>query len=92
MIFLQLGGPIIVVVPFRTVKESVSMFNSDNNGAAVSIWTDQVSVAMEVALKLKTNVVWVNSENVYSPKIPHSGVYSSGNSVEGGKEVRINAY
>lgn len=68
------------------------MFNCDNKGAAVSIWTDQVSVAMEVALKLKTGIVWVNSENVNDAKVPYSGVYSSGNSVEGGKEVKINVY
>lgn len=87
--FFQLGGPIIVTVPFRTVKESISMFNCDNKGSPVSIWTEKISVAIEVALKLRSGVIWVNSENVIDARTAYSGVNFSGNSLEGGKDVSV---
>lgn len=82
----ELGGPIIVTVTFRTVKESLAMFNCDNRGSPVSIWTEKISVALEVAQKLKTGTVWVNSECVIDTQISFSGTFFSGNSVEGGKD------
>ncbi|GIX68505.1 aldehyde dehydrogenase family 16 member A1 [Caerostris extrusa] len=84
------GGPIIITIPFRTVKESISMFNHDKLGCDVSIWTDKLSLALEVAPQLKTGTVWVNSQNLFDAAAAYGGASLGSNSIEGGIEVFYN--
>ncbi|GFY61100.1 hypothetical protein TNIN_346621 [Trichonephila inaurata madagascariensis] len=78
-----LGGPIVIVVPFRTVKESISMFNHDKIMRDVSIWSENLTLALEVVHQLKAGTVWVNSEIFFDA----SAVYGGMGSLDGGNEA-----
>ena len=54
---LQIFGPVLVVLPFRTAKEAVSLANNSMYGLAGSVWTENVSLAMEVALSVKVRKI-----------------------------------
>ncbi|XP_054716302.1 aldehyde dehydrogenase family 16 member A1-like [Uloborus diversus] len=80
----NLKGPIIFGNNFRTIKESINIFNHQKQASAVSLWVEKISVALEVASKLESTVVWVNSQNIFSPQAVHSSVHLSGNIDQGG--------
>ncbi|PIK45320.1 putative aldehyde dehydrogenase family 16 member A1 [Apostichopus japonicus] len=52
----EIFGPVLVVLPFRTAKEAVALGNNTNYGLAASVWTENVSLALEVALSLKAGL------------------------------------
>jgi len=56
---LQIFGPVLVALPFRTAKEVVSLANNTRYGLAGSVWTENVSLALEVALLIKAGAIWV---------------------------------
>ena len=51
----------MVALPFRTAKEAVSLANNTRYGLAGSVWTENVSLALEVALLIKAGAIWVSS-------------------------------
>ncbi|GFU26111.1 alpha-ketoglutaric semialdehyde dehydrogenase [Nephila pilipes] len=81
------GGPIVVIVPFRTVKESITMFNHDKIGNDVSIWSEKLTLALEVAHQLKAGTVWVNSQNLFDASTVYGGMGVLMSSLEGGNET-----
>ncbi|XP_042904328.1 aldehyde dehydrogenase family 16 member A1 isoform X1 [Parasteatoda tepidariorum] len=79
-------GPGVYIEQFRTVKESIAMFNQNKKHSNVSIWCEEMFLSLEAASKLKSRTVWVNCQNIYSPSISNGSLYLSGNSNIGGKE------
>lgn len=45
--------PLVAVVPFRTTKEAVTLANNSRYGMAASVWTENASLALEVAHQLQ---------------------------------------
>lgn len=86
--FSQIFGPVLVVLPFRTAKESVALGNNTTYGLAASVWTENVSLALEVAISLKAGTVWVNCHNLFDAAAGFGGYRQSGYGRDGGKEVR----
>ncbi|CAL1298235.1 unnamed protein product [Larinioides sclopetarius] len=87
-LYRQAGsGPIIITTTFRTVKESISMFNYNKLGCDVSIWSEKLTLALEVANQLRTGTVWVNSQNIFDACAVYGGAGLGSNSLEGGKEA-----
>ena len=76
-------------MPFRTAKEAVDLGNNTRYGLAASVWTDNVSLALEVALSLKAGSVWVNSHNLFDAAAGFGGYRQSGFGRDGGKEVYV---
>ncbi|KAF6037910.1 aldh16a1 [Bugula neritina] len=61
----EIFGPVLVALPFRTAKEAVSLANNTRYGLAGSVWTENVSLALEVALLIKAGAIWVNAHNLF---------------------------
>lgn len=40
---LQIFGPVLVAMPFRTAKEAIALGNNTNFGLAASVWTEDLS-------------------------------------------------
>lgn len=57
----EINGPYVLLIPFRTVKESVQLVNTSRFGSAVCICSQNLSLAMEVAYLLNHGTIWVNS-------------------------------
>ncbi|XP_018619908.2 aldehyde dehydrogenase family 16 member A1 [Scleropages formosus] len=79
-------GPILPVLSFRTATEGVTLGNHTPHGLAASVWTEDLTLALETARSLSVGSVWLNSHSVLDPSLTVSGVKESGNCTDGGRE------
>ncbi|EDO38308.1 predicted protein [Nematostella vectensis] len=82
----EVFGPVLVVLTFRTAKEAVAIANNTNFGLGASVWTENLSLAMEVGLSMKAGAVWINGHNLFDAAAGFGGYRESGYGRDGGKE------
>lgn len=82
----EIFGPVIVSLTFRTPTEAVQLANNTRYGLAASVWSENVSLVLDVAPKLKAGVVWVNGTNIFDAAAGFGGYRESGYGREGGLE------
>ena len=83
---VEIFGPVLVTMTFRTPTEAVELANNTPYGLAASLWTENINLALDVAPKLKAGVVWVNSTNLFDAAAGFGGYRESGFGREGGRE------
>ena len=76
-----------MVLPFRTAKEALTISNNTIYGLGGSVWTENVPLALEVALGIKAGTVWINCHNLFDAAAGFGGYKQSGYGRDGGKEV-----
>ncbi|MCY3706483.1 MAG: aldehyde dehydrogenase family protein [Gammaproteobacteria bacterium] len=83
---VEIFGPVVVMMTFRTPEESVRLANDTRYGLAASIWSENINLALDVAPKVKTGTVWINCTNVFDAASGFGGYRESGFGREGGRE------
>ena len=83
---VEIFGPVLVAMTFRTPDESVALANNTPYGLAASVWTESINLALDIAPKIKAGVVWVNSTNLFDASAGFGGYRESGFGREGGRE------
>jgi aldehyde dehydrogenase (NAD+) len=83
---VEIFGPVVVMMTFRTPAEAVELANNTRFGLAASIWTESVNLALDVAPKLAAGTVWINCTNVFDAASGFGGYRESGFGREGGRE------
>ncbi|MGE0785319.1 MAG: aldehyde dehydrogenase family protein [Sandaracinaceae bacterium] len=83
---VEIFGPVVVFMTFRTPKEAVELANNTRYGLAASVWSENLNLALDVAPKIKAGTVWVNCTNVFDAAAGFGGYRESGYGREGGKE------
>ncbi|MBX7120242.1 MAG: aldehyde dehydrogenase family protein [Gemmatimonadaceae bacterium] len=83
---VEIFGPVLVAMSFRTPEESVALANNTVFGLAASVWTENINLALDIAPKLKAGVVWVNATNLFDAAAGFGGYRESGFGREGGRE------
>jgi aldehyde dehydrogenase (NAD+) len=83
---VEIFGPVLVAMTFRTPAEAVTLANNTPYGLAASVWSENINLALDVAPKLKCGVVWVNSTNLFDAAAGFGGYRESGFGREGGRE------
>jgi aldehyde dehydrogenase (NAD+) len=83
---VEIFGPVLVSMTFRTPEESVALANNTPFGLAASLWTESINLALDIAPKLKSGVVWINSTNLFDASAGFGGYRESGFGREGGRE------
>jgi aldehyde dehydrogenase (NAD+) len=83
---VEIFGPVLVTMTFRTPSESVALANNTPYGLAASVWTESINLALDIAPKIKAGVVWVNSTNLFDAAAGFGGYRESGFGREGGRE------
>lgn len=83
---VEIFGPVVVFMTFRTPKEAVKLANNTRYGLAASVWSENLNLALDVAPKIKAGVVWVNCTNMFDAAAGFGGYRESGYGREGGKE------
>ena len=83
---VEIFGPVLVSMTFRTPAEAVQLANNTPYGLAASVWTENINLALDVAPKLKAGVVWINSTNLFDAAAGFGGYRESGFGREGGRE------
>ena len=83
---VEIFGPVMVTMTFRTPAEAVSLANNTPYGLAASIWTENINLALDIAPKVQAGVVWVNCTNQFDASAGFGGYKESGFGREGGRE------
>ncbi len=83
---VEIFGPVLVAMTFRTPAEAVELANNTPYGLAASVWTENINLALDVAPKIKAGVVWINCTNLFDAASGFGGYRESGFGREGGKE------
>ena len=83
---VEIFGPVLVSMTFRTPEEAVELANDTRYGLAASVWSESVNLALDIAPKLAAGVVWVNCTNLFDAAAGFGGYRESGYGREGGRE------
>jgi aldehyde dehydrogenase (NAD+) len=83
---VEIFGPVLVSMTFRTPAEAVALANNTPYGLAASVWTENINLALDIAPKIKAGVVWVNASNLFDASVGFGGYRESGFGREGGRE------
>ena len=83
---VEIFGPVLVSMTFRTPAEAVALANNTRYGLAASVWSENINLALDIAPKLKAGSVWVNCTNMFDASSGFGGYRESGFGREGGKE------
>ena len=83
---VEIFGPVLVAMTFRTPSEAVALANNTTYGLAASVWSESINLALDIAPKIKAGVVWINSTNLFDAAAGFGGYRESGFGREGGRE------
>ncbi|MCW1931360.1 aldehyde dehydrogenase family protein [Pararhodobacter zhoushanensis] len=82
----EIFGPIVTLMTFRTPGEAVELANNTRYGLAASIWSENITTALDIAGQVKAGVVWINGTNMFDANAPFGGMRESGFGREGARE------
>jgi aldehyde dehydrogenase (NAD+) len=82
----EVFGPVLATTSFRTLQEAVELANNTRYGLAATLYTENINRALELAVKLKAGVVWINTTNQLDAACGFGGIRESGFGREGGIE------
>ncbi len=83
---VEIFGPVLVAMPFRTQAEAIELANNTTFGLAASVWSENLNMAFDVASRVKAGTVWINCTNQFDASSGFGGFRESGFGREGGRE------
>src|SRR5919112_3581950 len=83
---VEIFGPVLVAMTFRTPSEAVTIANNTPYGLAASVWSENINLALDIARQVKAGVVWINCTNQFDAAAGFGGYRESGFGREGGRE------
>ena len=81
----EIFGPVVTLHQFKTDEEAIDMANCTDYGLAGSVWTSDIIRGKNLAEKIQTGMVWVNTWLHRDLRVPFGGVKDSGVGTEGGR-------
>ncbi|HEY3992630.1 MAG TPA: aldehyde dehydrogenase family protein [Ktedonobacteraceae bacterium] len=83
---VEIFGPVLVAMTFRTPAEAVELANNTRYGLAASVWSENINLALDIAPRIKAGSIWINCTNLFDASSGFGGYRESGFGREGGKE------
>jgi aminomuconate-semialdehyde/2-hydroxymuconate-6-semialdehyde dehydrogenase len=83
----EIFGPVVTLQSFETDEEVLSYANKSSYGLSATIWTQNLKRAHNIAHKLDSGIVWVNTWLLRDLRTPFGGMKQSGVGREGGMEA-----
>jgi aldehyde dehydrogenase (NAD+) len=74
----EIFGPVMSIIPFKSIDEVVDRSNRTTYGLAAAVWTRDIQKAHSIANSLRAGTVWVNCYNVLDTRAPFGGFKQSG--------------
>ena len=81
----EIFGPVVSVLPFKSVDEVMERANKTTYGLAAAVWTKNIDKAHLFAKQVKAGTVWVNCYHVVDTTTPFGGFKMSGQGRENGE-------
>jgi betaine-aldehyde dehydrogenase len=82
----EVFGPVGCINKFSRIDEAIELANATDFGLACSIWTKDCGQAEEVAKKISSGIIWINTYGMFYNQAPYGGFKQSGFGKELGKE------
>ncbi|GMA60377.1 aldehyde dehydrogenase family protein [Alicyclobacillus fastidiosus] len=84
----EVFGPVLVVIPFESVQEAVSLANHTEYGLVTAVWTTDINKAHFVASRVRSGQVFINNYGAGGGiEMPFGGYKKSGFGREKGLEA-----
>lgn len=74
----EIFGPVLAVIPYKTVTEAITLANESMYGLGGSVWSRDLQAAIEVAKRIRTGTVWINDHHLINALAPFGGYKQSG--------------
>lgn len=74
----EIFGPVGVIIKFKDAEEVIKMANESIYGLGGGVYTKNIDTALDVARRIKTGRIWVNTYNQIPAGAPFGGVKQSG--------------
>ena len=81
---MEIFGPVVTIHRFEYDEEAIEIANSTEYGLAGSVWSGDTNRAHEIAQRIETGIIWVNTWLHRDLRTPFGGVKNSGVGREGG--------
>ena len=82
----EIFGPVLTAIPYDDEDDAVRIANDSDMGLCGSVWSTDADHAAELAARVRTGVVSINSQMILDMKAPFGGFKSSGIGRELGPE------
>ncbi|MGV1033954.1 MAG: aldehyde dehydrogenase family protein [Microbacteriaceae bacterium] len=79
-------GPALPIIKYSHLDDAILQANGLDVGLGASVWSSDASKAREVAARIESGTVWINSHGGVHPMIPFGGAKQSGYGLEFGVE------
>ena len=74
----EIFGPVLSVIPFKSVEDGIATGNETTYGLAAAVWTRDVAKALKAARAIRAGTVWINAYNLFDAALPFGGFKESG--------------
>lgn len=74
----EVFGPVVTLTRVADANEALALANDTTYGLSASLWTRDLSMAMNLIPRLQAGTVWVNTHIPIDPNLPFGGYKQSG--------------